>query len=120
MHTIKSLKVLVVEDEAIVYFLLEEMLLDLGCAEVWHASSVARALALLEEKRPDVAALDVNLSGALVYPVAERLAQMRVPFLFTTGYGKKGLALEWAERPVLQKPFDQDTLSRMLAAVASA
>jgi CheY-like chemotaxis protein len=120
MSDISGLKVLVVEDEAIVSFLVEEMLLDLGCAEVWHAGAVAQALALLDEKKPDAGVLDVNLAGALVYPVAERLAQLRVPFFFATGYGQKGLAPEWADRPVIQKPFDQDALSRMLVSVAVA
>ena len=120
LKTLAGLKVLVVEDEAIVSFLVEEMLLDLGCAEVWHAGAVIHALALLDEKKPDAGVLDVNLAGALVYPVAERLAQLRVPFFFATGYGQKGLAPEWADRPVIQKPFDQDALGRMLASIAVA
>ncbi len=115
-----GLKVLVVEDEAIVSFLVEEMLLDLGCDEVWHAGGVSQALAILEEKTPDIGVLDVNLSGALAYPIAERLAQMRVPFFFATGYGRKGLAPEWADTPVIQKPFDQDALGRILAIIAPA
>jgi CheY-like chemotaxis protein len=117
---VTGLKILVVEDEAIVSFLIEEMLLDMGCAEVWHASGVEQALALLDEKRPDLAALDVNLSGSLVYPVAEKLAMMRIPFFFATGYGKKGLASEWAEIPVIQKPFDQEALSRILTSMIPA
>ncbi|MGH6872289.1 MAG: response regulator [Rhizomicrobium sp.] len=114
-----GLKILVVEDEAIVSFLIEEMLLDLGCAEVWLAGSVAPALSLLDDRKPDLAVLDVNLAGVPVYPIAERLAQMGVPFFFATGYGQKGLAPEWAGRPVIQKPFDQDALSRMLAAISA-
>ncbi len=64
--------------------------------------------------------LDVNLSGTPAYPVAERLARLRVPFFFATGYGKKGLAPEWAETPVIQKPFDHDTFGRILALVIAA
>jgi len=118
--SVTGLKILVVEDEAIISFLIEEMLLDMGCAEVWHAGGVNQALALLDEKTPDLAALDVNLAGAFVYPVAEKLARMRVPFFFATGYGKTGLAPEWTETPVIQKPFDQEALSRILAVVIPA
>ncbi|HEX3982471.1 MAG TPA: response regulator, partial [Acidisoma sp.] len=115
-----GLNVLVVEDEAIVSFLVEEMLLSLGCGEIRLAAGVAPALSLIEERKPDVGVLDVNLSGALAYPIAERLAQLRVPFFFATGYGKKGLAPEWAERPVIQKPFDQEALGRILGSVIAA
>ncbi|HEX3674229.1 MAG TPA: response regulator [Rhizomicrobium sp.] len=115
-----GLKVLVVEDEAIVSFLIEEMLMDMGCAEVWHAGGVTQALEKIEQARPDLGVLDVNLSGTLAYPVAERLAQLRVPFFFATGYGKKGLAPEWAETPVIQKPFDHDGFGRILSQVIAA
>ena len=60
--------------------------------------------------------LDVNLSGAAAYPVAERLAQMGVPFVFASGYGPKGIAAEWQDRPIVQKPFNQETLVKALAA----
>jgi CheY-like chemotaxis protein len=115
-----GLRVLVVEDEAIVSFLVEEMLLALGCAEVRHAAGVKTALDLIDEFKPDVTVLDVNLSGTPAYPVAERLALLRVPFLFATGYGRKGLAPEWAERPVIQKPYDQVALRQILASVIAA
>src|SRR5215207_6213081 len=44
---LKGLKVLVVEDESIISFLIEDLATKLGAAEVWHAASVAAALALL-------------------------------------------------------------------------
>jgi CheY-like chemotaxis protein len=113
----EGLKILVVEDETIVAFLVEDMLLELGCAEVWHAGAVAQALALLQDRKPDASVLDVNLSGATAYPVADRLAQMGVPFVFASGYGPKGIAAEWQDRPIVQKPFDQETLVRALEAV---
>jgi CheY-like chemotaxis protein len=113
-----GLNILVVEDESIVSFMIEEMLLEMGCAEVWHAGAVPKALALLETRKPDRAILDVNLAGMLVYPVAERLAQLRVPFFFCTGYGRKGIAPEWSDKPVIQKPFDQDTLEQAVKALA--
>jgi CheY-like chemotaxis protein len=118
--SLAGLKILVVEDEAIVSFLIEEMLLEMGCAEVWHAGDVKQALSKIEQATPDLGVLDVNLSGTPAYPVAERLARLRVPFFFATGYGKKGLAPEWAETPVIQKPFDHDTFGRILALVIAA
>src|SRR5215207_1186446 len=40
---LKGLKVLVVEDESIISFLIEDLATELGAAEVWHAASVAAA-----------------------------------------------------------------------------
>jgi CheY-like chemotaxis protein len=112
-----GLKVLIVEDEAIVSFLVEDMLRDLGFAVVWHATSVEEALTILGDRRPDAAVLDVNLAGEMVFPVATHLATSRIPFIFATGYGRKGIPDAWNETPVIQKPFDIETLARGLGAV---
>ncbi|HEX4303423.1 MAG TPA: response regulator [Rhizomicrobium sp.] len=109
-----GLVVLVVEDEAIISFLLEDMLAELGAADVRHAGNVAAGLAYLTDHKPDLAVLDVNLGGERVYPVAERLEALGVTFLFTTGYGKNGLDPKWAEKHVVQKPFDADTMTAAL------
>jgi CheY-like chemotaxis protein len=110
-------KILVVEDEAIISFLIEDMLCDLGCAAVWHAGSVGEALALLRVERPDAVLLDVNLGGECAFPVAAQLQATAIPFVFATGYGQKGVPEAWAARPVIQKPFDIDELVITLGAV---
>jgi CheY-like chemotaxis protein len=115
-----GLKVLIVEDEAIVSFLIEDMLRELGFATVWHATSVEGALAMLSDRRPDAAVLDVNLAGEMVFPVATHLATSRISFIFATGYGRKGIPDAWIETPVIQKPFDIETLGRALGTVIRA
>ena len=109
-------KVLVVEDETLISFLIEDMLRELGCAEVWHAAAVKQALTLLGERRPDVAVLDVNLGHELVYPLATWLEAEGIPFVFATGYGRKGVAELWGKRPVVQKPFGREALEAALEA----
>ena len=111
---LEGLSVLVVEDEAIISFLLEDMLAELGAAQVRHAASVAAAIALLDERMPDLAVLDVNLGGERVYPVAERLETAGAAFIFTTGYGRSGLEPRWQTRTVIQKPFNIEGLTRAL------
>ena len=112
-----GLCVLVVEDEAIISFLLEDMLADLGAADVRHAGNVAAALDYLKTHTPDLAVLDVNLGGERVYPVAEQLAAKGVRFIFTTGYGKSGIDPRWEERPVVQKPFNVAGMTDALKAL---
>ena len=115
-----GLSVLVVEDETIVSLLIEDMLTDLGCGDVWYASGVWEGLALLEARTPDAAVLDVNLAGEPVYPIARRLADAGVPFVFATGYGASGIHEDWSGRPVLQKPFQSDSLAAALASALGA
>jgi CheY-like chemotaxis protein len=90
------------------------MLLQLGCCGVWHASGVNDALSIARDRRPDIAVLDVNLGGELVYPVADHLDRAGIPLIFTTGYGRDGLPERWACHPVLQKPFPMNALASAL------
>lgn len=113
--TLEGLSVLVVEDESIVSLMVESMLTELGCAQVWYASGVSEALEILAERTPDAAVLDVNLAGEQVYPVARRLAAEAIPFIFASGYGGSGIEREWGARPVIQKPFHSNTLAAALA-----
>ncbi len=107
--------VLLVEDETLVSFVLEDMLMEFGARAVWHAANVEAALTLLKTQRPAVAVLDLNLGDKNAYPVAERLAQDGIPFVFVSGYGRDGLEPQWASRPVLQKPVSLTTLAKALA-----
>jgi CheY-like chemotaxis protein len=108
-------RVLVVEDEVLVAWLLEDMLADLGCAVVGPAASVKQALAMIDAEAIDVAVLDVNLNGQLSYPIADALAARGVPFVFSTGYDKDRMLDGYKTFPVLQKPFHQSELSDILA-----
>jgi DNA-binding response OmpR family regulator len=115
--TFNGLTALVVEDEALIAFLIEDMLKDAGFGEVIHAGSVRQAFATLEETRPDVAILDLNLAGEPAYPVAERLQSLAIPFAFASGYGTTGVSGAWAHTPVIQKPFQADALVETLTAL---
>jgi CheY-like chemotaxis protein len=108
-------RVLLVEDEMLVVWLLEDMLADLGCAVVGPAASVKQALAMIDAEAIDVAVLDVNLNGQMSYPIADALATRGVPFVFSTGYDKDTLLDGYRIFPVLQKPFRRSELSDALA-----
>jgi len=108
-------RVLLVEDEMLVAWLLEDMLADLGYAIVGPASSVNQALAMIDAEAIDAAVLDVNLNGQMSYPIADVLAARSVPFVFSTGYDKDTLLDGYRIFPVLQKPFHRSQLSVVLA-----
>jgi CheY-like chemotaxis protein len=109
-------RVLIVEDDVMIRMLIEDMLLDLGFAVAGQAAKVKEALAAVNSTDIDVAILDVNLSGETTGPVAEALAARGTPFVFATGYGEHGLPAQFRNRPLLKKPFQIDSLKRMLDA----
>jgi DNA-binding NtrC family response regulator len=108
-------RVLVVEDEMIVAWLLQDMLADFGCAVVGPAASINEALVMIDAEAFDVAVLDVNLNGKMSYPIADALISRGVPFLFSTGYDKDRLLEAYRIFPVLQKPFHRSELGNTLA-----
>jgi CheY-like chemotaxis protein len=108
-------RVLLVEDEMLVAWLIEDMLADLGCAVIGPASSVNQALAMIDAEAIDAAVLDLNLNGQMGYPVADALAAHGVPFVISTGYDKDTLPDDYRACPVLQKPIHRSELSDTLA-----
>lgn len=112
-------RVLVVEDEMIVAWLLEDMLADFGCTMVGPATRINQALAMINAEALDAAVLDVNLNGQQSYPLADALVTRGVPFVFSTGYG--GRLLEgYRDFPVLQKPYQSVEFRNALAKLLSS
>jgi CheY-like chemotaxis protein len=108
---------LVVEDEMLVLLMIEDMLADLGCESVTTAATINQALALIDTQTFDVAMLDMNLNGNQTYAVADALAAQGVPFVFSTGYSGHDIRDGYRDRPVLKKPFGDDELGDVLAAL---
>jgi CheY-like chemotaxis protein len=115
-------RVLIVEDEALVAMLLEDMLIDAGYTVSATVSTIPQALEFVADAVADfdVAILDVNLRGQPIFPVAEALAASGKPFVFATGYGAGSLPEAWRNRPTLQKPFGAGDVERVLATALTA
>lgn len=109
-------RVLIAEDEAVVGMLLCDMLSLLGVNSVGPAGSVSRALALVEAEaaRLDGAILDIKLGRDEVYPVADRLRVLKLPFIFVTGCGLPAIPPRYDDAPVIEKPFDLADLEDLL------
>jgi CheY-like chemotaxis protein len=109
-------RVLIVEDEMLVALMIEDVLVDCGCSTVGPCGSVALALDAARTELFDLAVLDVNLDGEMVYPVAELLAERHIPFLFLSGYGEQAIPAERGDWKVCAKPFKIADLAAMLSA----
>lgn len=119
MKALSTLRVLVVEDEALVSMLVEDMLSDLGCTVIGPAAELEEALRLAGSAEMDAALLDVNLAGRPIFPVADVLKARGVPFAFASGYGAAGLSEAHRGSLVLQKPFRETDLRRVLEDLAA-
>lgn len=115
MASLTGRRVLVVEDETLVAMLVEDTLADAGVQVLGPVATVAEALAMLEQERPDLAVLDLNLAGETSEPIADALIRMEVPFVVASGYGAAGLPQRLAGIPVLAKPYAPEDLTAALA-----
>ncbi len=111
-------RILVADDEPMISLLLEDWLDELGYEAVGPARTVAAALALIGSKPPDAAIVDVTLGRETGYPIAERLTELGIPFVFATGQAEGTLQAPFTDAPMLSKPFDfaavEAAVARML------
>jgi CheY-like chemotaxis protein len=107
--------VLIVEDDPIIALDFEDTILGFGVKGVRTAANVARALAMIADRTPDFALLDVGLVREKSFAIAERLDELKIPFVFVTGYGVDvRLPAALADKPRLPKPYSSDALKALL------
>ena len=107
--------VLIVEDDPIIALDFEDTILGFGVKTVRTAGNVSRALEMIANRAPDFALLDVELVREKSFAIAERLAALKIPFVFVTGYGADvRLPAAFADRPRLPKPYSTDALQAAL------
>ncbi len=114
-------RILVVEDEFVIAIEVKRWLQAAGAEVLGPVPSADRALDLIEDHQPDAAVLDVNLGhDADVYPVADKLDMLGVPYLFTTGDVRVSEVSAYAARPRLEKPFVEAELERALVKLTAS
>jgi CheY-like chemotaxis protein len=110
MQMLTGKRVLVLEDEAMIAAMVEEMLTDLGAVVVGPATTIESGLSLAADEHLDAALLDVNIRSTRVDPVAAVLLSRGIPVVFATGYGQS--AVDRSTRAlILEKPYTQDKLA---------
>ena len=111
-----GLRVLVVEDDYITAFDLKAELEGMGAVVLGPVPGLEGALEVLaKDPGPDSALLDINLGGEMVFPLADRLRERGIPFIFTTGYDKWAIPEPYADLPRIEKPLDMRRLAQALA-----
>ena len=104
-------RILIIEDEPLIAFQLEDILNELGCTPIGPAHEIASALTMLATIEIDGAILDIDLDGVISSDVADELCRLGKPWIFMSGYGSEVLEGRYADVPLITKPFSEQDLS---------
>jgi CheY-like chemotaxis protein len=112
-----DLRVMIVEDQAILAMELEMVLVDSGCDVVGCAMDRASAFAIAERERPELALIDINLLDGMTGPqIAHRLVEeFGCAVVFLTANPEHipdGFA---GALGAVSKPFDEQTIRAVVA-----
>jgi CheY-like chemotaxis protein len=114
-ETCKGCRVLVVEDEALIAFVIEDALSRLGHEIIGPVSKLEAAKTVAREGRFDAAILDITIRGGKSFPVAEILLVRGIPFAISSGYADWALPENLKDHLRLTKPFSEAELDSVLA-----
>ncbi|WP_246659070.1 response regulator [Rhizobium sp. FY34] len=114
-----NLRIVLVEDEALIAVLLEDLLTDMGHHVCATESTQENAIAAFLRESPDLMIVDCRLrKGCGIKAMADILKNAFVPHIFMTGGDLRGQALHPAA-VILKKPFLDDDLTAAIAKAIS-
>jgi CheY-like chemotaxis protein len=103
---LKGKRILIVEDNIIIATDLAFQVGASGAKVVGTVGTVDAALEIIATADLDGAILDICLRGQMAFVVADALAARRIPFVFETGYLRRGeVPACYANVPCVEKPF---------------
>lgn len=113
-------RVLIVEDEYFVAQDTSRALEKAGAIVVGPAASVDDGLRLVHRpEKIDAAILDINLDGDMVYPIADLLERMNIPFVFATGCYPSAVFEKYSGYVLCEKPAELAYIAKALFAARS-
>ena len=110
----KALRVLVIEDDALIAMLLSELLASMGHDVCATAASEAEAVIAASRYRPDLLIVDSGLrQGNGVSAVEEILRARQIAYMFISG-DAAGVQTRKPDAIVVRKPFGETELARAI------
>ncbi|MFA9199603.1 MAG: response regulator [Cypionkella sp.] len=114
-----ALRILIVEDEALIAFMLEDAVTEAGHVVAATIGNITDAMAFAVSGEFDAALLDMNLNGQKAHALPVTLTARGKPFAFVTGYGDAGVLEQFADAPLVRKPFQASEVVEALAQLAA-
>lgn len=107
-------RILIIEDEAMIAFAIEQTLLADGFEIAGIAARLPAALTLIDGCAFDAAILDTNLAGVSAGPAAAALKSSGRPFIIASGYPPSQQPEVFRGAPCIQKPYPPKRLLELL------
>jgi DNA-binding response OmpR family regulator len=99
--------VLIVEDEFLIADEMVTIFAREGASIIGPAPTLDAALKLLQSAgKIDAAILDIRLQKHLSFPVARKLLERGIPFIFATGYDDEFIPEEFHDIRLCEKPVE--------------
>lgn len=112
---LKGLRILLVEDDALIAIDCQEALIEAGAACVDIAKSNSTVMDLLVSSVFDVAVIDIHLGNESGIPIAASLSERNLPFIFCTGAVEgAGLPEPLQGTAIVNKPYE---ISELILAI---
>jgi DNA-binding NarL/FixJ family response regulator len=118
VHDPKGLRVLLAEDELLLANALADDLNLVGFSIIGPFTSLGAAMEASRCEPFDLAILDIDLNGELVYPLADDLERRGIPFMFVTSCGSAEIPERFRTSPRVAKPHDEETPMREIRRIA--
>lgn len=113
--SLQGCRVLLVEDDFLIADDFARRLETAGAEVIGPAATLPIALSLYESsEKIDFVILDISLRGTAVFPMARRLDEDGVPFLFCTGYDDEPVRDGFGSVPHFEKPVSQHGFAAMI------
>lgn len=107
-------RILIIEDEAMIAFAIEQTLLADGFEIAGIAGRLPAALTMIDGCAFDAAILDTNLAGVSAGPAAAALKSSGRPFIIASGYPPSQQPEVFRGAPCVQNPYPPKRLIELL------
>lgn len=106
---------MIVEDDPFIAMDLEDTFTDCGYEIAGPFACVESGLKSLDNLQPDIAMLDYNLGQETSIPLAKKLYEKKIPFIFLSGQIERVvIGQDLPRRPIISKPFVPEQLINVI------
>lgn len=99
-------RILVVEDEAMLALDIIDQVEQHNGVVIGPVASLQAGLRALDEHKPDACILNIRLGPDMVYALADRLLDAKIPFIFASGEQRADIPSRFIGVPLHGKPVD--------------